>query len=65
MEDEKATVRIHNTNTGNIIHTNFPDVDGEARADGDFKIDGVAGTGAKIELTFIAYVYSMGVQDIS
>lgn len=53
VEGEKATVRIHNTNTGKIIHSNFPVVDGEAVVDGTFKIDGVAGTGAKIELAFI------------
>lgn len=46
-------VRIHNTNTGKIIHATFPVVDGEAAAEGDFAIDGVAGTGAKIELAFL------------
>jgi len=48
-----ATVRIHNTNTGKIIHSNFPVVEGEAASSGDFAIDGVAGTAAKIELAFI------------
>lgn len=46
-------VRIHNTNTGKIIHASFPVVDGEAVADGDFAIDGVAGTGALVKLAFI------------
>jgi 2-methylaconitate cis-trans-isomerase PrpF len=57
---KKVTVRIHNTNTGKIIHSTFPVLNGEARVDGEFKIDGVAGTGAKIELAFInpAYGYS-------
>lgn len=48
-----AMVRIHNTNTGKIIHATFPVEDGEAVADGDFSIDGVAGTAAKIELAFV------------
>jgi len=49
----EATVRIHNTNTGKIIHAKFPVVEGEAAAYGDFAIDGVSGTAAKIELAFI------------
>jgi 2-methylaconitate cis-trans-isomerase PrpF len=52
-EDGEATVRIHNTNTGKIIHSTFPVTDGEAQAYGDFAIDGVAGTAARIELAFI------------
>ncbi|KAL3418784.1 3-methylitaconate isomerase [Phlyctema vagabunda] len=48
-----VTVRIHNTNTGKIIHATFPVVDGEAAADGEFSIDGVTGTAAKIELAFV------------
>jgi 2-methylaconitate cis-trans-isomerase PrpF len=51
-KDGPVTVRIHNTNTGKIIHANFDVEDGEARVSGDFAIDGVAGTGAKIELAF-------------
>jgi len=51
--DGDMTVRIHNTNTGKIIHSTFPVVEGEAAADGPFAIDGVAGTAAKIELAFI------------
>lgn len=52
-EDGEVTVRIHNTNTGKIIHSTFPVVGGEAAADGSFAIDGVHGTAAKIELAFI------------
>jgi len=48
-----STVRIHNTNTGKIIHSTFPVIEGEAASSGDFAIDGVAGTAAKIELAFI------------
>ena len=48
-----VTVRIHNTNTGKIIHAAFPVIDGEAASSGDFSIDGVAGTAARIKLDFI------------
>jgi 2-methylaconitate cis-trans-isomerase PrpF len=51
--DGMATVRIHNTNTGKIIHSTFAVVEGEAASSGTFAIDGVAGTAAKIELAFI------------
>jgi 2-methylaconitate cis-trans-isomerase PrpF len=52
-EDGEVTVRIHNTNTGKIIHATFPVVQGEAAAEGSFAIDGVPGTAAKVELAFI------------
>ncbi|KAJ5481317.1 hypothetical protein N7475_000129 [Penicillium sp. IBT 31633x] len=50
---ESASVRIHNTNTGKIIHSSFPVADGEAASNGDFAIDGVAGTAARVQLDFI------------
>lgn len=52
-DDSMCTVRIHNTNTGKIIHSKLLVQDGEAQVEGDFMIDGVAGTGAKIELAFL------------
>ncbi|KAH7252980.1 PrpF protein [Fusarium solani] len=52
-KDMKTTVRVHNTNTGKIIQQVFQVVDGEAAANGDFAIDGVAGTGARVELKFL------------
>ena len=52
-DGEMATVRIHNTNTGKLIHSTFPVIDGEAEAHGSFAIDGVAGTAARIELAFL------------
>lgn len=52
-EDGEGTVRIHNTNTGKIIHSTFPVAEGEAATHGNFAIDGVAGTAAKIKLAFI------------
>ncbi|KAL4798376.1 PrpF protein [Aspergillus venezuelensis] len=51
--DAKATVRIHNTNTGKVIHATFPVLDGEAATSGELAIDGVAGTAAPIQLDFI------------
>lgn len=50
---DTVSVRIHNTNTGKIIHSSFPVVGGEAVASGDFSIDGVAGTAACVQLDFI------------
>jgi len=51
--DAEATVRIRNTNTGKIIDATFPlDEDCKAETYGDFAIDGVAGTAARIELAF-------------
>ncbi|SEF47954.1 2-methylaconitate cis-trans isomerase PrpF family protein [Bosea lathyri] len=51
--DGDAVVRIHNTNTGKVIIARFAMRDGEADVDGDFAIDGVAGTGAPVRLEFI------------
>ncbi|KAK1142931.1 hypothetical protein N8T08_007172 [Aspergillus melleus] len=50
---DSASIRIHNTNTGKVIRASFPVVDGEAASSGDFSIDGVAGTAARIQLDFI------------
>lgn len=50
---ENATVRIHNTNTGKVIEVVFLVVDGEAMVYGDFAMDGVAGTAARVELKFL------------
>jgi 2-methylaconitate cis-trans-isomerase PrpF len=50
---ESAVVRIHNTNTGKIIHATFPVVNGEAAASGELAIDGVGGTAAPVQLDFI------------
>lgn len=49
----EAMVRIHNTNTGKIIASRFPVADGLLAADGDFALDGVAGTAAPIRLEFL------------
>lgn len=51
--DGEAAVRIHNTNTGKIILARFPVQDGVLAAEGDFALDGVAGTAAPIRLEFV------------
>lgn len=48
-----ATVRIFNTNTQKTIYAKVPIRKGKVVSDGDYAIDGVPGTGAKIELTFM------------
>ncbi|KAJ5735303.1 PrpF protein [Penicillium malachiteum] len=53
-EPDNAVVRIHNTNTGKVIHSSFPVVDGEAASSGDFAIDGVAGHAARVQLDFLS-----------
>lgn len=50
---DEVTIKIHNTNTGKLVHATFPLTDGEACAYGDFAIDGVAGTAAPVRLDFI------------
>ena len=50
--DGEVTVRIHNTNTGKLIHASFHVQGGQTRVDGPLPIDGVAGSGAPIRLEF-------------
>lgn len=45
-----TTVRIHLTNSNNILVAEVPVKDGKARVTGEFAIDGCPGTGAKITL---------------
>ena len=52
-QDGEASIRIRNTNTGKLIRATFPVKNGEAVADGPFAIDGVAGSGSKIQLAFL------------
>ncbi|PYH81551.1 DUF453-domain-containing protein [Aspergillus uvarum CBS 121591] len=63
LKGDEATVRIHNTNTGKIIHSTFAVVESasgnqgppvyEAATSGEFAIDGVAGTAARVQLDFV------------
>ena len=45
-------VKIHLTNTDNIIVSEVPVENGKAKVCGNFEIDGVMGTGSKIKLDF-------------
>jgi len=47
-----TTVRIHLTNSGNILVAEVPVKDGKARVCGDLAIDGCPGTGAQITLNW-------------
>ena len=49
---DEATLRLHNTNTGAIIDQTVPLSDGRSATQGDFKVHGVPGTGARLETTF-------------
>lgn len=49
-----TTVRVFNTNTKKVLIAKVPVKDGKALVEGNYKIDGVPGTGAKIALDFAA-----------
>ena len=52
VSGDAAVVRIHNTNTGKVIHAHFPMDDGRAAVEGDFELKGVSGTGAPVRMAF-------------
>lgn len=47
-----TTVRVFNTNTRSLLLQKVRVVDGKAKVSGDYKIDGVPGTGAEITIDF-------------
>lgn len=51
--DGETVVRLHNTNTGVVIHARVPVSGGKAAVLGDFEIQGVHGTGARIQLDYL------------
>jgi 2-methylaconitate cis-trans-isomerase PrpF len=51
--DGPAMVRIHNTNTGGLLHARFAVRGGRAETRGELAVPGVAGTGAPIRLDFL------------
>lgn len=51
-EEPYTDVRIHNVNTGKIIIAKVEVNEGVAAVEGEYKIDGVPGTGSKIELDY-------------
>jgi len=52
-EEPITKVRIYNTNTKKVIEAHIPVKDGEVITTGNYSIDGVPGTGAKIVLNFL------------
>ncbi|KAF2866116.1 PrpF protein-domain-containing protein [Massariosphaeria phaeospora] len=50
--DGEVTVKIRNTNTGKIVHSTFNVTGDQASVLGPYTMDGVAGTGSKIQLEF-------------
>lgn len=52
VEEPYTTVRVHNTNTNSILIERVQVVNGKAKVLGDYKIDGVPGTGAEISIDF-------------
>ena len=48
-----TTVRVFNTNTKKVIEAAVPVANGKAVTEGDFFVNGVPGTGAKIVLNFV------------
>ena len=51
-EEGETRIRIHATNIGRIIEARVPTTNRSVQVGGDFAIDGVPGTGAKIELNW-------------
>lgn len=54
--EPETTVRIHLTNSGHILTATVPTVGGKAAVDGDYVVDGVPGSGAKITLDWSGVV---------
>jgi 2-methylaconitate cis-trans-isomerase PrpF len=56
--DPVTSVRIYNTNTGKIFISEVPVRDKSPRTSGDYRIDGVPGTGARINLNLAGTIGS-------
>jgi 2-methylaconitate cis-trans-isomerase PrpF len=52
VTEPSTTIRLFNTNTKKYIDASFDVCDGKACVEGDYAIDGVPGTGARISLTY-------------
>jgi 2-methylaconitate cis-trans-isomerase PrpF len=50
---DTTSVLIHNTNTRSLLRATFATREGRFFPDGDFSIDGVPGTGSRIDLEFL------------
>lgn len=49
----EAVVHVHNVNTGKLIRATFPVEDGRSVTAGDYRIQGVSGSGAPVRLDFL------------
>jgi len=52
-KDGNNLVRLYNTNTDKIVHAHIPVKDGRTVTAGDFQIQGIAGTGARLQLDYL------------
>lgn len=52
VEGDRASVSVHQVNTGRKLRATVPLVDGMPAVDGDFAIGGVPGTGARVDVDF-------------
>jgi len=52
IKEPHTVVRIHATNSNRLLKAEIPVVDGELAVEGDCKIDGCPGTGARVMLDF-------------
>ncbi len=50
---DEVTLRLYNTNTDSVIDQTVSLVDGHTATQGDFKVHGVPGTGARVDTRFI------------
>lgn len=55
---DRFIVNVHQVNTGRLLRTIVPMVDGTPAVDGDFAIGGVPGTGARIDVDFADFAGS-------
>ena len=53
VDDGEPLVRLFNTNTSKIIHARVPVANGQTVIAGDFVLQGVSGTGAKLKLDYL------------
>jgi 2-methylaconitate cis-trans-isomerase PrpF len=52
VSEPVTLVRVYNTNTKKLLLQYVPVTNGRAQVDGDYSIDGVPGTGARIDIDF-------------
>ncbi len=53
VPDGQPLVRLYNTNTSKIVHARVPVTGGKTEIAGSFELQGVAGSGAKLQLDYL------------